>query len=87
MAEDIGINTIEATGYSFLMEMIYYCEKNHFKIKEVPIHFGRRNHGKSKISQKEVNFTIKTLIKLSFKRLIRVQKNIGINNKTKGIIK
>ncbi|MCL5795139.1 MAG: polyprenol monophosphomannose synthase [Patescibacteria group bacterium] len=61
-----GLNllSIKSNGYSFLEELIYRCEKNHLKIKEVPIIFNDRQLGKSKFSIKEIIKFFVTIIKL-----------------------
>lgn len=43
---------IQATGYIFLVEMIYLAHCLEFKIGEVPIYFADRKFGKSKMSLK-----------------------------------
>ena len=43
---------IQATGYIFLVEMIYLAHCLEFKIGEVPIYFADRRFGKSKMSFK-----------------------------------
>lgn len=43
---------IQATGYIFLVEMVYLAHCLEFKIGEVPIYFADRKFGKSKMSLK-----------------------------------
>lgn len=45
---------IKSDGYAFQEEMIFYCERLGFRIKEVPITFRDREKGESKLSWKEV---------------------------------
>jgi dolichol-phosphate mannosyltransferase len=60
----LDLLSIKSNGYSFLEELIYRCEKNHLKIKEVPIVFNDRQLGKSKFSIKEIIKFFITIIKL-----------------------
>ena len=64
--QSINLDAIKSNGYSFLMEMIYWCQKNNFKIEETPIFFDIRRHGASKISKKEIFRALNTLFRLKF---------------------
>lgn len=66
--QQVNYRNIRSSGYSFLVEMAYYCSKNRFKSGEVPITFKDRVAGKSKISQKEIIKAILTLVRLRFFR-------------------
>jgi len=46
----IGLNTVNAQGYGFQMEMTYRAHKLGFKIHEIPIVFPDRLRGESKLS-------------------------------------
>ncbi len=48
--ETIGINNLEATGFSFQIETTYKAYLNGFRIKEIPIIFEDRIMGVSKMS-------------------------------------
>lgn len=61
---EIKLETIKSNGYSFLEELIYYCEKQNFKIAEIPIIFNDRELGKSKFSSKEIIKFFITIFKL-----------------------
>lgn len=50
--KQIPFERIQATGYIFLVEMIYLAHCLEFKISEVPIYFADRRFGKSKMSLK-----------------------------------
>lgn len=50
--EGIGLDRIRSQGYIFQVEMAYLCERMHYRIMEVPIHFAERRRGKSKMSLK-----------------------------------
>lgn len=45
------LETIQAQGYAFQIEMTYRCARQGFRIVEVPIHFEERQVGKSKMSR------------------------------------
>lgn len=64
--ERIDLGSIRSNGYSFLMEMIFWCQYHCFKIGEIPIFFDIRRHGASKISKKEIFMALKTLFGLRF---------------------
>ena len=59
-------HTIKSEGYSFLIELIYRCQKKGFKITEIPITYINRTKGKSKISQAEILKALLTIFKLKF---------------------
>jgi len=62
-----NLNKIHSRGYSFFMETIVYLERSKFVIKEIPIHFKNRIHGKSKIPKIEIFRTLKNVLLLYFK--------------------
>ncbi|HOK41107.1 MAG TPA: polyprenol monophosphomannose synthase [bacterium] len=64
--EKINLDNIFSNGYSFLVEMIYKCQKAGFKVGETPIIFIDRKEGKSKISKNEIFKAIKTILRLKF---------------------
>ncbi len=66
---NIGLDQIFSNGYSFLVEMIFKCQRQGFSIGEIPILFTNRVHGKSKISQREIYKAMYTVMRLSFGRL------------------
>ncbi len=47
-------HTIRSNGYSFLLEVVYRCERQGWRIGEVPIIFADRRRGASKISKQEI---------------------------------
>lgn len=65
--ERIGLDSIKSNGYSFLIEMAFWCQYHNFKIAEIPIFFDIRRHGASKISKKEIFRALKTLFRLKFR--------------------
>jgi len=67
----IDFGHVHSNGYSFLMEMLFICQRHGFKISEVPIKFEDRRIGISKISRREVYKAVITLIRLLILRLKR----------------
>lgn len=65
--EAIELNTLEAGGYSFQIELKYRGFKKGFKFKEFPIIFEDRRVGKSKMSSKIVIEALGFVPKLRFK--------------------
>lgn len=62
--ETINLDAIFSSGYSFLIEMAFYCQQAGFRIGEVPITFVNRRKGVSKISKNEIYKAFYTLIRL-----------------------
>lgn len=62
--ETINLKKIKSNGYAFQEEMVYLCEKNKLKIKEIPITFKDRKLGKSKLNYKDIVEFFKTIIRL-----------------------
>lgn len=60
----IHFDRIHSNGYSFLMELLHYCQRNGAKIREIPIVFADREFGSSKISHKEILKAFVTLWRL-----------------------
>jgi len=60
----IDLDSIFSSGYSFLSEMIFYCQQAGARIGEVPITFVNRVEGSSKISRREIYKAFYTLIRL-----------------------
>jgi len=52
--EAVDPDSIRANGYSYLIEMLYRCQRRGFSIGEVPIIFSDRRLGRSKISRNEI---------------------------------
>jgi glycosyltransferase involved in cell wall biosynthesis len=69
--QSLDLDEIKASGYSFLIEMLYRLQRLGWRVGEVPILFENRRLGKSKISQTEVTRAIKTVLRLSWTRLAR----------------
>ena len=62
--EVIPPRTIRASGYSFLIEMLFQCERCGFRAGEVPIIFEERREGASKISRSEIWRALLTVFRL-----------------------
>jgi len=67
--EAIELDTIFSSGYSFLIEMLYRCQKKGFTVGEVPIIFANRQQGASKISRMEIFKAVYTVLRLRWTRL------------------
>jgi dolichol-phosphate mannosyltransferase len=52
--EAVDLDSIQTTGYAFQIELTYRAHKQGFRIKEIPIVFYERVHGKSKMDGKIV---------------------------------
>ena len=64
MLETVDLDAIFSSGYSFLVEMAYHCQRAGFTSAEVPITFVNRTEGSSKISRTEIFKAFYTLIRL-----------------------
>ena len=73
----IDLGHLRSNGYSFLMEILFICQRHGFKIYEVPIRFEDRRVGISKISRKEVYKAVVTLSRLLILRLRRYGKDMS----------
>jgi dolichol-phosphate mannosyltransferase len=62
--ETIPLDAIFSSGYSFLIEMAFYCQQAGFRVGEVPITFVNRTEGTSKISRSEIYRAMYTLLRL-----------------------
>jgi len=67
--ESIELDEIKASGYSFLIEMLYRVQQRGWKVGEVPIIFENRRLGTSKISKNEVIKALGTVLRLAWARL------------------
>jgi hypothetical protein len=69
--ESIDLDHIFSNGYSFLVELLFHCQRQGFTVGEIPIIFANRTRGQSKISQREIYKAMYTVIRLFASRLIR----------------
>jgi glycosyltransferase involved in cell wall biosynthesis len=67
--ESIPLDEIFSSGYSFLVEMLFMCQRRGWQIGEVPIIFEDRRRGTTKISRQEVIKAQYTVFRLFFRRL------------------
>jgi glycosyltransferase involved in cell wall biosynthesis len=66
---NIELDKIFSDGYSFLVEMIFKCQRKGFSVGEIPIIFTNRERGTSKISQREIYKAMYTVMRLGMNRL------------------
>jgi dolichol-phosphate mannosyltransferase len=71
VVEQVPPESIRSSGYSFLVEMLFNCEKQGFLVGEVPILFEDRQRGVSKVSSNEIVRAIGTVFRLFPKRFAR----------------
>ncbi len=71
--ESIPLDQIFSSGYSFLVEMLFMCQRRGWQIGEVPIIFEDRRKGTTKISRQEVFKAQYTVIRLFLRRLFTRQ--------------
>lgn len=67
---NIDLDKIFSNGYSFLVEMLFKCQRQGYQVGEIPITFANRTHGQSKISQREIYKAMYTVLRLAGTRLI-----------------
>jgi glycosyltransferase involved in cell wall biosynthesis len=67
--ESIPLDQIFSSGYSFLVELLFLCQRRGWQIGETPIIFEDRRKGKTKISRREVFKAQYTIFRLFFRRL------------------
>jgi glycosyltransferase involved in cell wall biosynthesis len=67
--ESMALDDVVSDGYSFLIEMLYYCQRQGWHIGEYPIVFENRQRGASKISRAEIFKAVVTVARLSQDRL------------------
>lgn len=65
----IPLDAIFSSGYSFLVEMLFLCQRRGWQIGEVPIIFEDRRKGQTKISRQEVFKAQYTVFRLFLRRL------------------
>lgn len=69
--ESIALDSIVSNGYSFLIELLYRCQRKGWRIGEVPIVFENRQRGASKISRTEILRAVQTVLRLGWERVGR----------------
>ncbi len=66
--ESIALDEIKSNGYSFLIEMLYQCQAQGWRIGETPILFENRQRGASKISRQEIFKALGTVMRLRMEK-------------------
>jgi dolichol-phosphate mannosyltransferase len=69
LLERVGYHNVKSNGYSFLIEMLFQCQRAGYTVAEVPITFRDRALGRSKISQAEIRLALLTVLRLAALRL------------------
>lgn len=78
--EDIHLDAVRFIGYAFQIEMKFRAHLKKYKIKEVPIVFTDRVHGKSKMSSSIVTEAIFGVLQMKFRSIFqRKTFNYGAN--------
>ena len=67
--ESVDVDEIKASGYSFLIEMLYRVQRRGWRVGGVPIIFENRRLGTSKISKNEVIKALGTVVRLARERM------------------
>ncbi len=67
--EAMALDQIFSDGYSFLIEMLYKCQRLGQRVGEVPIIFQNRQRGASKISRQEIVKAAYTVLNLGWRRV------------------
>lgn len=67
--ESIPLDQIFSNGYSFLIEMLFLCQRRGWQIGEIPIIFEDRRKGRTKISRQEILKAQYTVLRLFLRRL------------------
>ncbi len=68
--ESIPLDQIFSSGYSFLVEMLFMCQRRGWQVGEVPIIFEDRRKGTTKISRQEIFKAQYTVLRLFARRLL-----------------
>lgn len=72
--EAVPLDRIRSNGYSFLIEMLYHVQRQHWRVGEVPITFENRREGVSKISKNEITKALSTVLRL-FAQRVRLRRH------------
>jgi len=67
--KSIPLAQIFSSGYSFLVELLFMCQRRGWSIGEVPIIFEDRRKGKTKISRQEIFKAQYTVLRLFLRRI------------------
>ncbi len=77
---NIDLDLIFSNGYSFLVEMIFKCQRKGYTVGEIPIIFANRERGQSKISQLEIYKAMYTVMRLFGRRLLKRRKPVQVSS-------
>jgi dolichol-phosphate mannosyltransferase len=69
--ETLPLESVKANGFAFQIEMTYLCHQYGFRIAEVPITFGDRTAGESKMGTGIIIEALWTLARLRLQSLVR----------------
>ena len=72
---NFNLDLIKSRGFSFFMETIFELDQRNVPIDEIPIIFNVRKHGQSKIPKIELFRTIKNILRLFFRKILKSKKN------------
>ena len=64
--ERVALDTLHSEGYSFLVELLFRCVKQGFRIGQTPIVFEERRGGVSKLDKSEIWRGMVNLVRLRF---------------------
>ena len=67
--EELDLDEIKASGYSFLIEMLYRVQRRGWRVGEIPIIFENRRLGASKVSKAEIAKALGTVLRLTRARI------------------
>ncbi|MBN1162284.1 glycosyltransferase family 2 protein [Patescibacteria group bacterium] len=67
LLDKINLDTVLSSGFSYKIDLLYKLRKMGAKIKEVPIKFGLRNRGDSKMEQDNAIDTLRIILYLRYK--------------------
>ena len=71
---NIDLDRIFSNGYSFLVEILFKCQRQGYRVGEIPIIFANRRQGQSKISHHEIYKAMYTVTRLAVTRFIPHQR-------------
>ncbi len=66
--ESLDLDNVFSNGYSFLIEMLFLCQRQGWRIGEIPIVYQDRRAGTSKISKNEIYKATYTVLRLFVRR-------------------
>ncbi len=66
--ESLDLDHVFSNGYSFLIEMLFLCQRHGWRIGEIPIVYQDRRAGTSKISRNEIAKATYTVLRLFARR-------------------